>query len=39
MRDLNFIEINKDLKNIINLDQKNVARLNKIIREDSIFLE
>ena len=39
MRDLNFIEINKDLKSIINLKQTDIIQLNKIIHKDSLFLE
>ena len=39
LRDLNFIEINKDIKSMINISQTDVVRLNQIIQKDSLFLE
>ena len=39
LRDLNFMEINKDVKDFIDISDFEKTILNKIIREDSIFLE
>ena len=39
MRDLNFLEINKDIDYLVHITESDKMRLNEIIRKDSIFLE
>ena len=39
LRDLNFVEIDKDLKGIIDIRSDKLIELNEILKQDSLFLE